>query len=221
MRRELKANLIFFGILIPLLVPGFIILMNKKLSGTTEPNYMPEALPSSVAYMQPPPIPPGLPRLEPPKVRQWVNELMTTRVPATAGSMRTQEGGPVMGDAARTQLLWTGPRGIALLVWDKRDLSEKTTTVNVIGESTMTSQSVGLHRIEVPRIEVRRPLQSVGYVNPPFTVSFVMAYFNADLPDRPAKIVVNLEGLPAETIALPALDAPATSPAAAAPPAPK
>ncbi|HEY0008741.1 MAG TPA: hypothetical protein VGB55_08465 [Tepidisphaeraceae bacterium] len=198
MRREPKANLIFLLILIPLLVPGFVILMNKKLSGTTEPNYMPEALPSSSAYIQPPPVPPSVPRVEPPRVRQWVGDLLRERAGAEAILARGPKGqGPAVGELFRTQLLHItdkSPRTIRVMVWDDLPLTERNPMIRLnAGEGEITASSQNLEKIDVPR-DIRRALQSVGYVNPPQHVWLASAEFPVDAGTKIKSIVLGSQG---------------------------
>ncbi|MBC7783096.1 MAG: hypothetical protein H7144_04585, partial [Burkholderiales bacterium] len=76
MTRELRANLIFVCILIVLVTPGFVILIKKRLASETGPNDLPHPVPHAVAYIQPPPVPPGLARVEPALVRGWITRLL-------------------------------------------------------------------------------------------------------------------------------------------------
>lgn len=187
MRKEARLNLIFFGILLVLLAPGFLILMRKKLSGTDEPNYLPDPIPHSTAYNQPLPVPPGLPRNEPPEATEWVNSLVREHVSPTARMLRTGTNQPVVSDAFRTQAIHVHHDGAAgrvvLLVWDERPSLEPRVQVEVGAEPAGTSESKRT-MIDVPK-KVRHALQRVGYVDPPEKVWLVDLGFTASaMPER-------------------------------------
>ena len=165
MTRELRYNLIFFGSLIVLMSPGFVILMNKKLSGRSEPNYMPNPLPSSIAYMQPPPFSPRMQRVEPTQAREWVTQLLKN----SSILARTPEDRPVMNDTSQVQLLARTPTGGTVLLWAPASLTQKP-EVKIVDAPTSLTQSAEL--VDVPR-PVRHAIQRAGYITPPFRLWLV------------------------------------------------
>lgn len=193
MRKEARLNLIFFGILLVLLAPGFIILMRKKLSGSSEPNYMPDPIPHAVGYVQPAPVPPGLPRVEPPEARQWTTKLVHERVSPTASVLTVRDNVAIVSDAFRTQALcFVGgePESrLLLMLWDDRVVasgSNPRIEVRFNGVQQQIEAS-NVDSVPVPK-DVRHALQRVGYVDPPekvWIIAFKFASFPAQaMPDR-------------------------------------
>lgn len=168
MRKEVKLNLLFFGLLIPLMAPGFVILIKKKLNDPTKPSFGRESVPVSSAYNQPPPVNPRLPRVEPSEARQWVTQLVQDRLGTSTTLVRISNGSaPPMGDAFCTQLLTTTP-SLCLLLWTAReDVSASNPQVTLIaGDQRSTLAEVNAERVDVPKT-VRHALQKVGYLDPP------------------------------------------------------
>ncbi len=181
MTREARANLIFGIILFVLMAPGFVLLMRKKLSGSSEPNYMPQAPPHAAAYMQPPPVPPSVPRVEPAEVKQWLTNLLHDRVSPTASVTRGRDGsGPAISDRFTTQLLLSeSPAGqplkLHLLFWDTQ-FNPDGLTVSVSDEKQTLPLTVEtpVTWVDVPK-DIRRTLQHVGYIDPPTKIAWVTA----------------------------------------------
>ncbi len=182
MTREARANLIFAIILVALITPGFIILMRKKLSGPSDPNYLPTALPHAAAYMQPPPVPPSVPRVEPAEVRQWLTTLLHDRVSPTASVTRGRDGsGPAISDHFRTQLILNEsntaaePLKLHLIVWDKNFTADG---LKIIVSDGKRQLLLGLDAppdwIDVPK-DIRHVLQRVGYIDPPTRIAWLAA----------------------------------------------
>jgi len=203
MRKELKLNLVFFGVLAILVTPGFIILMNKKLSGSTDPNYMPDEAPVAGAYNRPPPVPPRLPRVEPAEARQWVTQLLQQHA-GTSATLARSEGGsaPVIGDAFRTQLLSIAPTPqaitstVCLLIWTNRtDVTPTNPQVTAFRGSEQTPLTdVRVERIDVPKT-VRHALQRVGYIDPPTSAWFVQGTLKTTpVSQRPSSLSIAFAG---------------------------
>jgi hypothetical protein len=177
MSRERRYNFIFFGCLLVLMTPGFFILMHKKLTGRSDPNYMPNALPSSIAYMQQPPFPPGMPVVEPSPVREWVTQLLQNKSPLA----RTPDDRPVMNNTRQIQLLSRTPvndvtHNVLILLWAAADITQQP-QVKMVDGSTSLLQSASL--VDVPR-PVRHALQRAGYINPPFQLWLISFEAPAD-----------------------------------------
>ncbi len=176
MTREKRANLLFISILLVLLIPGFVILMRKKLNGGSDPNYMPQPLPHAAAYMQPPPIPPTVPRVEPAEVLQWVTNLLHERVAPDVSVLRNDAGtGPVIGDRFTTQVVYVTPAtneqiGVYLLVWDPRPI-DSPITFTIDGKAPKLPVTTA-KPVDVPK-NIRHILQRVGYIDPPQRVAWV------------------------------------------------
>ncbi|HEX8323012.1 MAG TPA: hypothetical protein VF595_03785 [Tepidisphaeraceae bacterium] len=179
MTRELRANLIFFVCLVLFVSPGFLILMSRKLNGRDRPNDLPDPVPSAIAYVQPPPVPP-LPRIEPKPVRDWVRQLLQDRQGSDARMMRDADKA-VVSDRFVTQLVSIAPAEngatrVALLIWDERSelATEQLRLTAEVGGRTIDAVVARTEPIDVTR-RVRHALQDVGYVRPPEKVWWLSA----------------------------------------------
>ena len=183
MKREIKANVIFAVILLILVAPGAIILVRKKLNGPSDPNYMPKALHNSVAFNQPPPFPPGLPRVEPSDVSKWVGTELVARSNGLAIPIRNPtDQSAIMGSRFRTQLLGQqiidGKLRIYLLIWDEsvtqQSLLKITSVPNNLAGTIQTFASL------TPPKNIRHALQRCGYVDPPVSAVWVEVNFDTN-----------------------------------------
>jgi len=75
MTRETKYNLIFLAVLLPLLAPGLVVLVSKKMEPGSAPMYMPKAVRQQAAYNDPSPKRPGIERITPLETAQWIAQL--------------------------------------------------------------------------------------------------------------------------------------------------
>ncbi|HEX8342320.1 MAG TPA: hypothetical protein VF624_15560, partial [Tepidisphaeraceae bacterium] len=119
MSRELRLNLIFLVILLMLMAPGFYILMRKRLADTDRRADLPHPPPHSVAYVQPGPVPPHLPRVEPSAAKVWVSRLVRDRFGAEM--FRAEGNVPCISGDHRAQLTYfaadAGRLRLQLLLW--------------------------------------------------------------------------------------------------------
>jgi hypothetical protein len=183
MTKEGRFNLIFFSVLLVLMLPGFLILMSRKLGGTSDPNYMPNPLQHVAAYMQPPPIPPTVPRTEPQAVRDWVTKLLHDRVDSEASLARSMDGGPAIGDRFRSQVVHVQSADpsryrVVVLIWSSkvRQDGQDAPTVRVEGLDLKHAIPPMAEAIDVPK-DIRRALQKVGYIDPPLRVAWIDTMF--------------------------------------------
>lgn len=177
MQKESRANLIFFSILVILIAPGFVILMKKKLSGSSEPAHLPPLVPHEAAYIQPEPIPPRAPRIEPPEVRAWVTKLLHDRINPTLSLVRDPNtDSPIVGNRFTTQLVYVNQDKLAFLIW-----STHVTSVNVSADGLNVLSTDPVAWIEVPT-HIRHSLQKVGYINPPERIAWLEVKFSGALP---------------------------------------
>ncbi len=88
MTKETRANLIFVAVLIVLLLPGAIILVNKKMQpGEKGLFYLPTARPHQAAYNDPL-HKPGEERVVPPEAISWLNEISASQTRDGAKTLR-------------------------------------------------------------------------------------------------------------------------------------
>jgi len=87
--KESRYNLIFLAILLALLLPGAVILFRKKLEPTVRPMSEPDPVPRAIAYMSTGVVPPGMRRVEPPHVAEWVDALAREQLAKDGGEGET------------------------------------------------------------------------------------------------------------------------------------
>lgn len=171
MKTESKANLIFVTILIILMVPGVFMLVRRKLNGDRTSAALPDPVPYALAYNQPPPTPPGLPRMEPPFVRDWVQQIVREKIGIDTSVLRNANE-PIVSDAYFTQALSVtrhenGPSDIWLMIWrDAPTPSAGDPQIFLTPASAKPAASISIEPIDVPK-DVRHALQGVGYIDPP------------------------------------------------------
>lgn len=151
--------------------------MNKKLSGSSDPAHLPPLIPHEAAYIQPEPIPPRAPRVEPPEVRSWVTKLIHDRIDPTSRMLRDLFSDlPIVGDRFTTQLIYMNQEKLVFLIWSTEVTSVK---ISVDGSSVLVSEPVTW--IEVPT-HIRHVLQKVGYIDPPQRIAWVETKLSGALP---------------------------------------
>ena len=176
MKKESKANLIFVSLLVCSMIPGIFMLVRKKLNGDMTSAALPDPVPFAVAYNQPPPFPPSLPRREPPVVREWVARLTQEKVGIDVSLMRSATGGPVVSDGYLTQSiavdggLPTGHGGsikLWLLIWrESPAITASDPVLSPVSYPENAARVISLEQLPVPK-DVRHALQGVGYIDPP------------------------------------------------------
>src|SRR5439155_25260156 len=75
MTKESRYNLIFLAVLLALMLPGAVILFRKKLEPTLRPMSEPDPVPRTIAYVSNGTVPPGMRRVEPPHLAEWVDQV--------------------------------------------------------------------------------------------------------------------------------------------------
>lgn len=179
MTRETKANLIFLSLFVALSVPGGIILFKKKLN-STRMMYLPDPVNRTLAYMDPMPAPPNVPRVVPPLTAGWVAQLAAGRsVP-----MRPDAAGaplPVMSKNQLFQVVACEPADdhwtLRLLAWDERlrpDASRLTALADA--GSPVAGRILSAEELPLPA-PVRKELQDSGFTRPPERVVLVHVHF--------------------------------------------
>lgn len=171
MQKESKANLIFVVVLIITMVPGVTMLIRRKLNGDRTTSALPDPVPYALAYNQPPPTPPGLQRMEPPFVRDWVSGIVRDKIGPDV-RLLTVSNQPVVSDGYFTQAVALVPSAdggsdLWLLIWrDAPPPSDTDPQVTAPARDNAVASAVSLQPIDIPP-DVRHALQSVGYIDPP------------------------------------------------------
>jgi len=154
MKRENKINLIFVTVLILAMIPGITILIRRKLSGQGASAVMPDVPPFAVAYNQPPPYPPGLQRIEPLAVREWVRGVVGDKIGKDVPLLSNSQGA-IVSDAFFTQAVAIVPQPNAgtdlwLLIW--RDAPPPSKTDPAVGRTGGDDAAVKTVRRDEPKI---------------------------------------------------------------------
>ena len=186
MKRENKINLIFIIVLIAAMIPGLTILIRRKLSGQGASAVMPDVPPFAVAYNQPPPYPPGLQRIEPLAVREWVRSVVRDKIGKEIPLLSNSQGA-IVSDAFFTQAVAVVQQpnngtDLWLLIW--RDAPPPSKTDPAVGRTGGDDAAVqSLTAIDVP-LDVRHALQDVGYIDPPKHAWLGCYRFAGDQPPK-------------------------------------
>jgi hypothetical protein len=137
-------------------------------------------IPHQAAYIQPPPIPPRVPRIEPPEVRAWVTRQLHDRInPNTSVARDITGAGPVVGDRFVTQLVQASDEQLALLIWSSG--VEQASIALDAGDGPQLLAAAIATSVDVPK-NVRHALQQVGYVNPPEQLAWIDVPLDGRLP---------------------------------------
>jgi len=105
MSRETRLNLIFLAVILVLLLPGAILLWRKSIAPDAPRRDLPDAVPTTVTFMDPQPVPPGMRRVAPPKTMQWFAQIVRERAGHQAITDLTDSDGlPLMSDDKTFQL---------------------------------------------------------------------------------------------------------------------
>ena len=182
MQRETRYNLIFLAVLLAVLLPGAVILFRKKMEPTVRPMYLPDPVPTAVAYLSPEPTPPGKTRVEPARTAEWVKGLARDR--GVMEVLRGSDGLPLTSDSKTFQIVSARPAGqaihVTLIEW--RDPSANWT---LNGRPPAKSHQT---QLGIPQI-IREELGEYGVVVPPKEIVWRELEFAADRQGPSSRIV--------------------------------
>jgi hypothetical protein len=199
MKREVRNNLIFLGVLLVLMAPGAVILFNKKSTPGERPIGSPDPVRQTTAYMDPYP-PETTERLAPVKTLQWIGGVATegfpgnrltrpTESPAVNAPSQASRGSGNVGSASPFERAMVGStqaqvmsrgrwfqviaRGgglVRVIIWDQdADPAKGRLAALADGED---SEIVATTRKPLPK-DIRHDLQSVGFVLPPEWITII------------------------------------------------
>lgn len=208
MRREVRLNLIVVVSVLALSLPGAVILVRKKLQPGSHSQFMPDPVPTRVAWNDPFDAPPRLRRAVPSLAEQWMDELASQHG-GGGYARRGPERLPVMSPSRRAQLL-TRDADAAVVMWWPTGSAEQANERaprrwRVIGDpvapagdawglpeaSGRVVESIDLGEATVPE-PVRRQLERMAYAKPPRRVALIR------VPLSPGAAGIEPEGLPDE-----------------------
>lgn len=178
MNRETKRNLIFVVILLALLLPGAIILFNKKMGPDSRIMYLPESAPHEAAFIDPLMTADRIVRVAPELTRQWTADVTTDLRPAQIALRPVADGTmmPLVTENRAVQVAQIRPHGneldLVLLVWDpafenpSADNFFCAITLPQANSHPLLGKITSVQPLELPK-NVYHDLQNVGYVRPP------------------------------------------------------
>jgi hypothetical protein len=178
MTKETRYNLIFLVIVIVVLLPGAIFLFRKKMDPNARRADLPDAVPRTVAFMDPQPLPPGMRRVAPPKTVQWLHELARERAGADASSnLVDSDGLPLMSDDKTFQVVAIKQdretTHIWLACWDPVDeeFFRSAEWSLALHDRALPAKSGAVESIPIPN-PVRDELGENGLLKPPKTLAW-------------------------------------------------
>lgn len=167
MRRDTRNNLIFLAVLIPLMLPGAVMLFRAKLDPEAKRMFQPDFVRREVLYNNYDDQRPTVQRYVPPMTSQWLqSEAIEMFHPSTRRLVKLHMGASsnehrfeVAGVAAPEN---TGTFVLAV-VWDPNMMSP----IFTLGKDQMAQ--VAMYTKSLPPA-VRKELQKAGFVKPPAEV---------------------------------------------------
>jgi hypothetical protein len=215
MTRETRLNVVFLVLFLAASVPGGVMLFLKKLDPAEAPMYLPKPVRKTLAAVDPTPAPPQVERVIGPVTVRWLDRAsMLSAVQgggATGERSRISPGDPLRASEVLTsvrrsfQLLrrgWNGDRLlIEAMIWDPSLFvagPDENPYVTLDGPKIDASSGtvVSSEVVDVP-LDVRRELQSLGFVDPPAKVRMMTVAF--DSPPRPEDVEALVCSDPAES----------------------
>jgi hypothetical protein len=183
-KRETRLNLWFLAVFLVLSLPGAVILFRKKMDPSASRMDQPDAVLSRVAFMAPPPVPPGVRWMVPPRTRAWLEEL--TQQKAGTAMASTVVGGPewepIISDDHRLQVMSVATvkdaTSAALVLWRGATSIEASSYRLDVSLGSRAEQGAveSVEPVPIPA-DVRKELVSLGYTHPPMQVLWIRAHW--------------------------------------------
>jgi len=191
MQKEAKWNLVFLTLLIILLIPGAVILVNKKLDPKSHRMGGPDPVRRTTAYIDPFDVPEDFRRLVPPKADAWTTTLGQTYSGRTPENRLSYKGQPIVSEARQFEVLdyARNPEGIQFvaLIWnlpeDKPPSEVKAKAA--VGKDAVDPLRIKTQTLSVPE-DVLEEFRTAGFIRPGQHAELVIVQF-PDLPDPTAK----------------------------------
>lgn len=190
MKRETRVNLIFLVVFLALSLPGAVILFRKKLDPSASRMDQPDAVLSRVAFMAPPPVPPGVRWMVPPQTRAWLEELTQKRAgtPLASTVVGGPEWEPIISEDHRLQVMSVSTVKDAttagLLLWRGATSIEASNYRLDVKFGSRAEQGTveSVEPVPIPE-NVRKELVGHGYTHPPHQVLWMRARWSGALVD--------------------------------------
>ncbi len=182
MKRDARANLIFLGVLLALVLPGGIILFKRKVDPAAPPLFMPDFVRRRLPYMASQMSPEtAVTRYVPELTGQWVETINRER---GGGAEVLLDGRrAIISDDRLIQVISikqgaAGGTAVGLLVWDiahDGDPSHYGITASVGGKEFAGTLAKS-ERVAMP-LPVKKELMYSGVIEPPATVTWLCVEF--------------------------------------------
>lgn len=199
MTRETRANLWFLVVFLIISLPGAVILFRKKLDPSASRMDAPDAVLRQIPFMAPPPAPPGVRWMVPPRTRAWLETIAHEKTGAAMVSSvgPGPEWEPVISPDHVLQWVSVVPQKerttVGLLIWDGSwpdEASRFDLRARINGEPKAATVEA-IEAVPVPG-EVRKELVGLGFTHPPVRVLWVRAAISQSWQPEPADAVLDL-----------------------------
>ncbi len=182
-KRETRANLSFLLLFLVISLPGAVLLFRKKLDPSSPRLDQPDPVVQALPFMVPPPTPPGVRWMVPPKTQAWLTE--ANRVRTGTGQMQSSvvagpDWEPVISPDHHLQVTAVVPKPpgaeLDLVLWNvpkppaAGDLSVKYQEAGSSAESS--AELINVEPVRVPQ-DVRKELVAYGFTRPPTEVTWL------------------------------------------------
>lgn len=201
MKSETRANWIFLAIFMCVMGPGLIMLTAKAYKKGAA-GMSPPAPKTTVAYMNPTPQNPSLPRVLPPQTGSFIDSIAARLIDMHKGIIRVdrnEKSVPVLSAQRSLELVAAGPRGgtfsIALVGWHKDflPLPDLYQFKAIRGQAAAPVKLIGYEQQLLP-IDVRAELQKYGYLLPPDGVVWMLLEIEGAEPIDELELAFTLHG---------------------------
>lgn len=185
MKRETRINLLFVGLFLVISLPGAVILFRKKLDPNASRMDQPDAIVRQLPYMAPPPAPPGMKWVVPPKTRQWLIDLNhrfgsgDDLLTATDDTTKWQ---PVISEDHILQVVSVSHSesmvSLSLLIWEPslNGVADAYSFNADAGVRSFAGQVLSCQKIAVPA-DIKRELMGLNMIRPPAKVTWMAVEF--------------------------------------------
>ena len=191
-KRETRTNIQFLILFLAISLPGAVMLFRKKLDPTSPRLDQPDPVVQALPYMVPPPAPPAVRWMVPPRTLAWLTEIVRSRTGENRPLSSVVDGPdwePVISADHQLQVAAVGPTGsgtrFGLIVWNVRAVpAAGRLGVGVVNPASGADAAATVNDAEPVAIppEVRKELVGLGFTRPPAEVTWIEADCNRAFP---------------------------------------
>jgi hypothetical protein len=182
-KRETRANFYFLVLFLVISLPGAVLLFRKKLDPSSPRLDQPDPVVQALPFMVPPPTPPGVRWMVPPKTQGWLTEANRARTGAAemlSSVVAGPDWEPVISQDHHLQVtsVVPGPPGaeVDLILWNLPKPPEAGNLAVKYHEAGSSAESIteliNVEPVPVPP-DVRKELVGYGFTRPPTEVTWL------------------------------------------------